>query len=233
MRYSRQIIMECIGEAGQDKLSKAKVAVIGAGGLGCFVLNELSSAGIGYLRIIENDDVSLSNLNRQFIYKESDVSKSKIELVVDYLKERNSSLKIDDVKLKIDDSNIESLLKNVDIVVDCVDNVETRIVVNDYCVENDIPLVEAGINGLYGFVIAIRKAYPCLRCIGYEKTKTVITNEALGAAVGIVASIQALEVIKIILEMNELLYGNMLMVDCNEYTLEKVPLKISKECHRH
>ena len=233
MRYSRQTIMECIGDKGQKRLSNAKVAVIGAGGLGCFVLNELALAGVGYIRIIEDDNVSLTNLNRQFIYKESDISNSKVKVAVNYLRERNGLVELDGVEERLTEANATELLKNIDIVVDCVDNVETRMIVNDYCVDNDIPLVEAAVNGLHGFVMAIRKNYPCLRCIGYENTKLKGINEAIGAAVGIVASIEALEVIKIIVGMDELLFGNMLMIDCNDYSIEKVPLRLSDECRRH
>lgn len=233
MRYSRQTLMACVGEAGQEKLLNAKVVVIGAGGLGCFVLNELVGAGIGTITIIESDMVSVSNLNRQFMYEENDMGKAKVSIAIDYLRKRNSSISIQGICARVCLENVEGLLSNADIVVDCVDNVETRMIVNDYCVEKDIPLVEAGINGLYGFVMAIRKGYPCLRCIGYENTKLKGVNEALGAAVGIVASLEALEVIKIIVGMDSLLFGNMLMIDCNEYSFEKVPLQISKECRWH
>lgn len=233
MRYSRQILMSDIGKEGQQKLTKAKIAVIGAGGLGCFVLNELVSAGIGNITVIEFDEVSLSNLNRQFIYRESDVGKSKNGLAVEYLNERNSSVSIHGVNERISSDNIDIILSDVDIVVDCVDNIETRMIVNDYCVKNDIPLVEAGVNGFYGFVMSIRKGYPCLRCIGYQNTKLQGENEALGAAVGIVASVEALEVIKIIIGMDDLLYGSMLMIDCRDYSMEKVFLQISEKCSVH
>lgn len=232
MRYSRQVMMRNIRESGQVKLANAKVVVVGAGGLGCFVLNELVLAGVGNLKIIDHDDVSITNLNRQFIYREEDLGKSKVELSVKYLKERNSDVNICGVNTLLTQVNVDELLKDADIVVDCVDNVETRLIVNDYCVEHDIPLIEGAINGLYGFVMAIKKEYPCLRCIGYENTKLKGENEALAAAVGMVGSIQALEAIKIIVGM-EPLYGEMLMVDCSDYALEKVKLQLSNECHRH
>lgn len=233
MRYSRQTIMATIGEKGQEKLSKAKVVVIGAGGLGCFVLNELVGAGVGSITVIEDDVVSLSNLNRQFVYRECDISKKKVDLAVSYLKERNSSISISGIAERISDENVSSLLSGFDIVVDCVDNIETRMIVNDYCVEHDVTLVEAGINGLYGFVMSIKKNSPCLRCIGYQNTKLVGDNEALGAAVGLVASLEALEVIKHIVGMDTVLFGTMLMIDCNEYEVERITLHKSEKCALH
>ena len=185
------------------------------------------------ITVIEDDVVSVSNLNRQFMYRESDIGKKKVELAISYLKERNSSITISGIDKHISKENVSSLLGGYDVVVDCVDNVETRMVVNDYCVEQDVVLVEAGINSLYGFVMSIKKDSPCLRCIGYQNTKLVGDNEALGAAVGIVASLEALEVIKHIVGMDTVLFGTMLMIDCNEYEVERITLHKSETCTLH
>lgn len=233
MRYERQRIMEKIGDDGQKKLMNSRIVVIGAGGLASPVLIYLACAGIGEITVVDYDVVSETNLNRQFLHKEKDVGKFKVVSAKEMMEELNSEIKINAIVEKLNKDNVEKMLYGADVVIDCVDNVETRITVNRACITLDIPLVEAGISGFYGFVLAVKKEYSCLECIGYENIKLHTPVPALGAVVGVIGALQAVECIKIILGLEGVLYGKMLNYDGLTATFETVDLHKNSMCKAH
>lgn len=233
MRYERQRLIGKIGDDGQKKLLDSSVLVVGAGGLASPVLIYLAGAGIGEITVIDYDVVNESNLNRQFLHHEKDIGKLKVESAKEMLEELNSGIKINAIADKLNSDNVRKMLHGADVVIDCVDNIETRLIVNRACIELDIPLVEGGISGFYGFVLSIKKEYSCLECMGYENTKLKAPVPALGAVVGVIGALQAVECIKILLGLEGVLYGRMLNYDGLTATFETVDLQKDDMCEAH
>lgn len=233
MRYERQLLLKEISNSGQDKLNKAKVLVVGAGGLGCPVLTYLVCAGVGNIRIVDNDVICESNLNRQFLFGEFDIGKEKSKTAKNVLNSQNSKVKIEAITQRVTEENIDNLLENIDIVVDCVDNIETRLVMNKACIGKNIPLIEAGIEGFYGFVTIIRRETACLECMGFYESKTKKIAPVIGTTAGVIGSLQANECIKMILGLDSELNGNLLEYDGLNATLEKINVLKSQNCSVH
>lgn len=233
MRYERQILIKKIGEKGQKTLIQSKVVVIGAGGLASPVLTYLTCAGIGTITFVDYDTVSESNLNRQFLYHEKDIGKPKAQIAKEVLQELNSEIVMKSVSEKISEDNIIDMIKGADVVIDCVDNVETRLIVNRGCLQMNIPLVEGGVNGFYGFVLSIKRDSPCLECIGYQNSKLQRPGPNIGAVVGVIGSLQAVECIKILLGLEDVLYGKMLNYDGLSVSFETVEFQRNKLCEAH
>jgi molybdopterin/thiamine biosynthesis adenylyltransferase len=145
IRYSRQLMLPEIGLKGQEKFKNAKVLVIGAGGLGCPVLQYLSAAGIGTIGIVDFDTVELHNLHRQILYTAADIGKSKALIAADKLKQQNPHIIINEHNLLLNEENAADLIQQYDLVVDGCDNFETRYLVNDVCVQLNKPLVYGSI----------------------------------------------------------------------------------------
>lgn len=233
MRYERQILIKQIGEKGQDILKQSKIVVIGAGGLAAPVLTYLTCAGVGTITLVDYDTVTDSNLNRQFLYHEKNIGEPKALNAKEILSELNSEITINQKSEKITDDNIKEIIKDSDVVIDCVDNVETRIIVNRGCLMMNIPLVEGGVNGFYGFITSIKREYPCLECIGYHNTKMKRPCPALGAVVGVIGSLQAVECIKILLGMEGVLYGKILNYDGLSASFDVVDTEKNDSCEAH
>ena len=232
-RYERQIAIEQIGEIGQEKLKAARVLVVGAGGLGSPVLTYLARAGVGYIKIVDLDVVSETNLNRQFFYHNEDIGASKAILASESLQKQNPEIQVCGIETRITEENVGELLEGIDIVVDCVDNIKTRLIMNKACIRNNIPLVEAGIEDFYGFVTVVRRECACLECMGFRDSSTQNFTPTLGATAGVVGSMQALECIKIILGMKGIAYGKMIQYDGIEGTIEAIPIEIASHCLTH
>ena len=162
-RYARHIVLPQVGGVGQQKLKRAKVAVVGAGGIGSGVLPALAGAGVGRLTIIDDDVVELANLHRQPLYSESDPGKSKAELAAEFVHNLNRFVLAQPVRARIDRDNAKDLLAGHDLVVDGSDNFATRLAVSDACVALGIPLIAAAAVQFQGQV-GLFKARPCYRC---------------------------------------------------------------------
>lgn len=211
MRYSRQTSFKKIGEEGQEKISKATIAIVGLGGLGSNCSNLLARAGIGKLILIDHDNVDDSNIQRQTLYSEKDIGKPKAELAAQYLKEINSHINVEVQNIELGENNLD-ILKS-DIILDCTDNLETRRLINKYCLENKIPWVHASCVRDIGEVYTILPGKPCYECVfRHSKAELLPEKEGiLNTTVAMTASIQVNEAFKLILGQetsNELIRFN-------------------------
>ncbi|MFB0921794.1 MAG: HesA/MoeB/ThiF family protein [Oscillospiraceae bacterium] len=233
MRYERQLILPQIGQEGQKKLGQSTVTVIGSGGLGSPVLTYLACAGVGTLRFLDCDVVSESNLNRQFLHGTKDLDRPKTESAKEKLSTLNPEINLIAIDRRLDDDNAEDCLRGSDVVVDCVDNIASRITVARACIRLNIPLVEGGVSGFYGYVMDIGKDYPCLSCLGYDKAKQKTPVPVIGVTAGVIGCMQANECIKLLLGIGEPLYGRMLTYDGLNASWEEIRVKKSADCPIH
>lgn len=232
-RYTRHLPL--IGQKGQERLLKARILCVGAGGLGAPVLQYLVASGIGSLGIIDGDRVELSNLQRQVIFNPNDIGKNKAERANCYLKKFNPTLQTFVYETFLSEDNIEQVVDNYTIIIDCTDNYRTRYLLNDICVKYKKSLVFASIHQFLGQCSVFNyQEGPCYRCL-YEipPSEEILIpncslNGVLGVLPGILGCIQATEVIKIVLEKGHVLSGRLLTVDIlsmkfNEFQILKNP----------
>ena len=229
-RYKRQTILPQVGDSGQEKLSATKVLVVGAGGLGCAVLPYLVSAGVGTVGIIDHDVVEESNLQRQVLYKESSVGKSKVEEAKKYLNGLNSSINIQTYHTKLDAGNAIDLFHNYDVIVDATDTIGLRYLINDASIITGKPFVYGSVFKFEGQVSVFNyKNGPTYRCL-YPNKNTIVQSctEAgvMGIVVGTTGMLQANEVIKMILGIGEVLSGELLIY--NNLTNDQHKFKFQK-----
>lgn len=233
--YLRQITMPEIGRAGQQKLKQAKVAVIGVGGLGSVSSLYLALAGVGYLRLVDQDTIELHNLHRQALYTRKDLRYPKVEVAARKLAEINPEVKVDIVPENVRRSNVDSIVDGVDCVVDGLDNMSTRYIVNEACVKRRIPFIFGGALGLEGNVSVFHPPEtPCLECIfpGLEDDMlpTCSTRGVIGATPGAVAAIQALEAIKLLVGVEGSLKNKLLICDFRRMEFLTIELVKTEGC---
>lgn len=234
-RYSKQIMISEIGVTGQEKLKNSKVLVIGAGGLGCSVLQYLTVAGTGKIAIAEFDMVDESNLQRQVLYGSNDVGKLKSIIAKNRLEHLNSLVEFELFNLRIDTSNSLAIIEDFDIVVDATDNFDARYIINDSCVILDKPMVHGSIYKYEGMVSVFNyKGGPTYRCYNPAVAGKNYKNPApaqvglFGVLPGITGTIMANEVIKIITETGEILSGKVLLFNIlnntfNTFSVNNIP----------
>lgn len=233
MRYERQRMMKQIGQKGQERLSQSTVTVVGCGGLGSPVLTYLASAGIGKLVIIDFGEVSETDLNRQFLYGIKDIGRPKVVCAKEQLLDMNSEIEIVGIHEELTVENIGKIINDADVVIDCVDNIETRILVGRECLRRDIPLVEAGVEGFYGWIMSIGRQSACLECMGLENMVIKRPVPIIGTTAGVIGSLQANECIKIILGMEGTLFGTMLQYDGLSGSIDRIELQKDDFCKAH
>jgi len=226
-RYNRQIILSEVGVEGQKKLNQSKVLIIGAGGLGSPVLQYLNACGIGTIGIIDHDIVSLSNLQRQVLFTESEIGQLKVDVARKRLLEQNSSTDINTYSEKLTSANAIEIIKNYDLIVDCCDNFQTRYILNDACVILKKKWVFGSIFKFEGQVSLFDgENGPTYRCL-YPDLPTDSPNcnviGVVGVLPGIIGALQANEVIKSILNIGNSLNGKLLVLDA--LTLEQKIIK--------
>lgn len=231
LRYNRQILFPSFGEEGQKRLRKSHVLIAGVGGLGSPVAIYLTCAGVGRLTLVDSDSVELSNLNRQILHGEDDIGKNKVVSAARKLKRLNSTVEINPIAMKITTETSTGLLQGADLVIDCLDNMETRFILNEGCVGQDIPFIHGGIYGLMGEVTTIIPGEtPCLECIFPRGVEGKKPFPVFGATPALVASIQVMEAIKLLSGFGELLTGKMLYVNGKEMEFMAVTLQKNKAC---
>ena len=234
-RYSRQIMLEEIGFIGLEKLRKAKVCVVGVGGIGNPVVTQLTAMGIGKLKIVDRDIIEISNLHRQHLYTENDLGKVKVEAAKERLEKINSSVEIEALPNSVTKYTAESIISGYDIVVDALDSIDARYALNDACIKLNIPLIYAGALGMLGSVCTIiPNKTACLRCIfpalAEDDMPTCSTEGVHPSILYLVGGIQVSEVIKIILGEKPTLENKLIYVDLNDLSLEKIAVFRQEEC---
>lgn len=232
-RYSRQLLSEWVGEEGQEKLSQLKVLQIGAGGLGSPFALYIVAAGIGELTILDNDEVSLSNLQRQILYNEQDIGYDKVEITKKKLSALNSNITIHAHKEYVDDKSIQKYIDDIDFIVDCSDNMATKFLVNRVAVEHNINCVIAGIKDFYGQIMTVDpQTSACYECVYTEQEEMKDRSTPLpiiGGTAGVLGSLEALEVIKTALGLPNL-ENKLLMVDLLNMTFDKIQVVKNEDC---
>lgn len=212
-RYARQIMMPGFGEAGQEKLKAAKVFIAGAGGLGSPISIYLANAGIGTMRIVDQDTIELSNLNRQILHWPKDVGRAKVDSAREKLSAMNPDMKLEAIRETMDESNIFQLTDGFDIIVDAMDNITTRYALNRAAFKHNIPFVHGAIYGLEGRVMTVIPGKSaCLGCI-YKGVPPRVKFPVLGVTPAVIGCIQATEVIKYLTGIGDLLLNRMLVYD--------------------
>jgi len=229
-RYKRQMALEGWGEQGQAKLATASVFIAGAGGLGSTVAFHLAAAGVGTLRIADRDKVELSNLNRQILHDEARIGMPKAKSAQQTLAAFNPAIKVIAEETEITAANIATLAAQPDLVIDCLDNFKTRLVLNEYCCCADIPLIHAGLWGLTGQVTFIHPPEtPCLRCI-FPRSLPKSSTPVAGVTAGVIGSFQAMEALKYLTGIGTLLKGKMLCFDGNDMSITQLQLSRNPKC---
>lgn len=226
-RYIRQIPL--IGEDGCRKLADATVFIAGAGGLGSPVAYYLAASGIGHIRIADMDRVDTSNLNRQILHPESRIGENKAVSAKETLDAFNSECQIEAFTEKIDDASADKLIGDADLILDCLDNFEARYVLNHAALRMSTPLLHAAVSGYTGQItLIIPGRTPCLSCI-FPKAESVKSPPALGAACGVVGSLQALEAVRY-LTGKATLAGKLLLFDGAANSINTFSVKKSPRC---
>ncbi|WP_293893735.1 HesA/MoeB/ThiF family protein [Flavobacterium sp.] len=216
-RYERQIVLAEIGISGQQKLAEAKVLIIGVGGLGCPVLQNLVGAGVGIIGIVDGDFVDETNLHRQFLYTLNDCGRKKVEVAAEIVSRQNPKVAINQYSEYFTKQNCSDIISDYKIIVDCSDNIATRYLINDIAVAKEIPMVYASIHKFEGQLSVFNyKNGPTYRCLFPENERLeAIPNcnnsGVLGVFPNILGAMQANEVLKIILEIGAVLSGELIL----------------------
>lgn len=215
-RYNRQIALKEIGEKGQEKLSKAKVLVVGAGGLGSAILLYLTGAGIGTLGIIDFDKVSYSNLQRQVLYNQNEIGQLKVDCASNRLKSQNKNIKINKYPFSLSEENAKEIINQYDIIVDGCDNLKTRYIINEICSELNKPYVYGAISEFGGQVgVLCTKGGKNLKDLfDLEKHENKNSNNGvIGITPGIIGIVQANQVIQLLCGFGEPLINKLWIAD--------------------
>ena len=236
-RYARHLVLKEIGGQGQQKLKRAKVLVIGAGGLGNPVSMYLSGAGVGTIGIIDHDIVSLSNLQRQVLYREDDVGASKVFATRNNILEINPHVEVKPYNRSLDPNNAQELISEFDLVIDGTDNVETRHLVNLACVREQKPLISGAISQWEGQVSLFdpSKNFPCYACIFPKSDKDSLTKSCADVGVlsslpGVIGSLMAVEAIKEIIGFGDTLRGQLFLYDAISSETRKIEIRRDAHC---
>ena len=230
-RYSRQEIYGYIGKIGQKKLFCAKIAIVGIGAIGSQTASLLARAGVGNLILIDRDSVELNNLQRQTLFNESDVGRLKSERAKKYLKKINSSINIVSYCEDLNNGNILKLIGEVDLILDCTDNLETRFLINDYSLKHNIPWIySAGIKMSSFLMNIVPNKTPCFSCVFKQPTslETCQTSGVINSTTSLIASLQVSETIKILL--NKKYETSLMQIDLKNNDFNKLIIKKRKDC---
>ncbi len=235
-RYARHLMLDDVGQEGQDKLSSGRVLIIGAGGLGSPVCLYLSAAGVGRIGILDFDTVEISNLQRQVIHYTSDVGKSKISSAQAKMSNINPNVKIDTYFEKLTESNAADILQNYDFIIDATDNFTGKFLINRICVGLNKPFSHAGVLKYRGQTMTvIPHKSACFSCVFSEQPSSELDSYfragLFGVTPGIIGCIQASEAIKYILGIGDLLLDSLLTMDIKTMSFRKVAIKPNPHCN--
>ena len=236
LRYSRQIMLPQVDIAGQEKLREATVLVVGVGGLGSPVAMYLAAAGVGKLVLVDQDQVDLSNLQRQIIHTTERIGVDKVESARATLDQLNSACEVETIAAQFCAENGDALVASCQVIVDCSDNFAVRFLLNRLSVQYQVPLVSGAAIRMEGQISVYDpglSSSPCYHCL-YQETgeedQRCTTNGVLAPVVGVVGSIQATEAIKLIAGIGDTLVGRLLLVDFLTVEFRSIRLKKDAAC---
>jgi molybdopterin-synthase adenylyltransferase len=237
-RYARHLILEEVGEDGQERLMASRVLVVGAGGLGSPLLLYLAAAGVGTLGIVDDDTVDLSNLQRQIVHPTARIGQPKVESARAALAAINPEVVVEPHGMRLDAANAAALVAGYDLVADGSDNFATRYLLNDICFAARRTLVGAALSPFDGqlstFKAYLGPPHPCYRCLFREPPSDFVprceTAGILGAVAGVVGTLQATEVLKELLGLGESLSGSLLLYDALRAGFHKIKLPRDPDC---
>ncbi|RPH84629.1 MAG: HesA/MoeB/ThiF family protein [Desulfobacteraceae bacterium] len=229
-RYDRQIIIQGFGIEGQEKLKKSRVLIAGVGGLGSPAALYLAAAGIGSLRLVDRDQVELSNLNRQILHWEEDLGRYKAESARGKLSRLNPEVAIEIVQEEIREENLSDLMAGCDLIIDGLDNFPTRYLINRFIQKKGLPFIYGGILGMMGMTTFIWPGQtPCLKCL-FPQAPEPKKFPVLGTTPGIIGLIEANEAIKYLVGIGKLLTGRLLVYNGQELRFSEVSIERNPEC---
>lgn len=238
-RYSRQIMLNDWGEEGQLKLKNSRVVIVGCGGLGSVVASYLAGCGVGLLSLIDGDNVELSNLPRQLTFDMDSVDLNKSDELMQRLYAQNDDIDIMINPVQLDKFNIDELLTGNDLVLDCTDNFDTRLMINKWCVVNETPLMSAAVIGWQGQLLLVDKAaeHGCYQCLfsalsgaGSQAQQSCSTMGVNPAMVGIVGSYQANQALRYLLELPTPLSNKIALVDGGSMAVNLLNRQVNTQC---
>ena len=238
-RYARHLILDEVGEEGQLKLLASSVLVVGAGGLGAPVLMYLAAAGVGRLGVVDDDAVELANLQRQIIHKTGAVGARKVESAARTVAEINPGITVEGHDMRLDETNAEALIGGYDLVADGSDNFATRYLVNEVCQRLGKPLVAGALLRFEGQLMAVdprcSEKTACYRCMFPEAPADELVARCeqagvLGALAGVIGTLQAIEVLKLLLGLGESIAGHLLLYDALDARFRKIAMPVDPAC---
>jgi molybdopterin-synthase adenylyltransferase len=232
-RFSRQLVLKNIGPKGQKKILSSKILIVGVGGLGCPAAESLTRAGIGTIGLVDNDIINLSNIHRQTLFNSKDVKKLKVSVAAKKLKEINPLTQIVTYKSRLNEKNIENIIKNYELIIDGSDNFKTKFLINDYCIKFKKKLITGAISKFDGHIFAFDfkdKETASLKNFYQEKeiSDDILNCEfegVLGTTASIVGTAQANEALKMIMEIGQSLKNQILIIDLLNLNFRKVKFK--------
>ena len=235
LRYSRQISIKAMDIEGQEKLKQAKVLMIGAGGLGCAAGQYLTVAGVGKLTLVDFDTVELSNLQRQVLHQDSNIGQPKVGSAKESLSALNPHVQIETINGVLDDPEVDQLVAEHHLVLDCTDNVAVREQLNCSCFRHKVPLVSAAAIRMEGVisVFGYQQQMPCYHCFSSlfgEQQLSCVESGILAPVVGMMGCLQAVEAIKVISGIGKPLYGRLLMGDAMTMEFREMKLPQIPNC---
>jgi adenylyltransferase/sulfurtransferase len=227
-RYQRQVIVKEFGMQGQKLISKKHIVIIGGGGLGSNSSEILTRLGIGSIDIVDYDLVDLSNLHRTSLFNEEDIGSYKCKVLEKKLKEINSGLKIKGIQKSVTKENITEIVKKADLILDGTDNMQTRFLINDISIKNEIPWIYAGVYSSIGMIMGIiPKKTPCLKCISHNIPEKTGEIPVLGNIPLTTASIECTEAIKLLLGQQ---LSGLIIYDIWKQQFEQINIKRNPSC---
>ena len=234
-RYSRHVIMDEIGPAGQSALLDGSVLVVGAGGLGSPAVQYLAAAGVGRLGVVDDDRVERSNLQRQIVHADADVGRPKVESAAEFVADLNPDVTVETHETRLRTGNVESLVADYDVVLDASDNFPTRYMLNDAARIHDTPVAHGAIYKFEGQATTLTPDGPCYRCLfpeapGPEEAPDCASTGVLGVLPGTVGCLQATEATKLLLDAGDTLSGRLLFYDAMAMDVETVPYARNPDC---
>jgi len=235
MRYSRQLLLEEFGIAAQEQLQRASVLIVGVGGLGSPAALYLAAAGVGKLLLADDDKLHISNLQRQILFRSRETGQPKARLAQQHLQALNPQVEAIAVEQRMDEESLPALVRQVDLVLDCSDNMATRHAVNAACVASNTPLVSGSAVGFSGQLMVIAPPWEqgCYRCLwpdNAEPQRNCRTAGVLGPVVGVIGTLQALEALKLLAGQSSSLNGKLRLFDARQQTWRTLNLQRMAHC---